>query len=71
MAEDRSAALLLRVWLEDGSDGFRARLTGLDPRADRSVDEGVTVALAASPDAVHRSVRAWLDDFLDPDRDRG
>jgi hypothetical protein len=63
--EDRSGALLVRVWLEDGTDEFRARVTRLGTRIGQSGDEGVTVALASSPDAVFRSVHAWLDEFLD------
>lgn len=56
--------MLLRVWLEDGTDDFRARLTRLRTVAERRPDGGVTVALASSPDAVCAAVRAWLEDFL-------
>jgi len=56
----RSAALVVRVWLEDGPDGFRARLTTGDGNA-------VTVAVAATPEAVVDAVRAWLDDFVAAD----
>lgn len=65
MNENSSGALLLRVWLEDGTDEFRARLTRLRTRAGQTMGEGVTVAVASSPDAVCLSVRAWLDEFLD------
>lgn len=60
MADDRSAALLLRVWLEEGSDQFRARLmaVGSGQGSDR------TVALASSPDDVLEAVRHWLDEYL-------
>jgi len=68
MDEDRSGALLLRVWLENGSDEFRARLTRLGTRRGLSPDEGVTVAVASTPDGVYRSVRVWLDEFLDRTR---
>ncbi len=61
MADDRSAALLVRVWLEDGIEQFRARVTavGLDPS-----DEHRTVALASSPSEVLDAVSHWLDGFL-------
>ena len=60
---DRTAALVVRVWLED-DDGFRARLTGA-PIADGGPDgEEVTVALAATPGEVVEAVRAWLDGFV-------
>jgi len=63
-ARDRSAALLVRVWLEGGPDNFRARLTTGDPASGAEVAGTVTVAVASSPDAVVVAVRAWLDDFV-------
>ena len=68
--EDTSAAMLVRVWLEDGTGDFRARLTRLRTIAGRNVDEGLTVAVASSPDAVCAAIRAWLDEFLDAFGDR-
>lgn len=59
-----SAALVVRVWLEGGPDGFRARLTTRDPAAGTEVDDVITVAVAATPEAVVDAVRAWLDDFV-------
>ncbi|CCG03632.1 conserved protein of unknown function [Blastococcus saxobsidens DD2] len=61
MPEDRSAALLLRVWLEDGTDQFRARVTavGLDES-----EEDRFVALASSPREVVDAVGDWLDGFV-------
>jgi hypothetical protein len=58
VADDRSAALLLRVWVEEGADQFRARLmeVGPGPESDR------TVALASSTEDVVEAVRRWLDD---------
>jgi len=58
VADDRSAALLLRVWMEEGSDQFRARLmeVGPGPESDR------TVAVASSTEDVVEAVRRWLDD---------
>ena len=60
VADDRSAALLLRVWIEEESDQFRARLmaVGSGQGSDR------TVALASSPDDVLEAVSHWLDEYL-------
>jgi hypothetical protein len=58
----RSAALVVRVWLEGGPDGFRARLT----TGDAGAADAITVAVAATPEAVLDAVRAWLDDFVAP-----
>jgi hypothetical protein len=60
VADDRSAALLLRVWTEEGSDQFRARLMAIGPGqgSDR------TVAVASSPDEVLAAVGRWLDEYL-------
>ena len=60
LADDRSAALLLRVWIEEGSDQFRARVmaVGSGESSDR------TVALASSPDEVLQAVSRWLDEYL-------
>ena len=59
MADDRSAALLVRVWLEDGTD-FRARVTAVGREAP---EEDRTVAVASSPREVLEAVSHWLDDF--------
>jgi hypothetical protein len=61
VTDDRSAALLVRVWLEDGADQFRARVTavGLD-----ASEEDRTVALASSPREVVDAVGDWLDRFV-------
>jgi hypothetical protein len=58
---DRTAALVLRVWLEDDA-GFRARLTSAPTAGDRRPGDEVTVAVAATPSEVLEAVRAWLDD---------
>jgi hypothetical protein len=63
--EDRSASLLVRVWLEGGTDGFRARLTSADTSPGADATE-VTVGVASSPTEVLAVVRSWLTTFLDP-----
>jgi hypothetical protein len=69
--EDRSGVLLVRVWLEGGSDGFRARLTALGPGRRDDVGEEWAVALASSPRAVADAVYAWLGDVFGSATDRG
>jgi hypothetical protein len=61
VTDDRSSALLVRVWLEGGTDEFRARVTavGLD-----TSEEDRTVALASSPREVMDAVGNWLDRFV-------
>ena len=61
--DDRSSVLVIRVWLEDGADGFRARLMTVGPRRGRDFRDDVTVAVASSPTAVSEAVRAWLLSF--------
>jgi hypothetical protein len=60
VTDDRSAALLIRVWQEDGVEGFRARLTSTGEPGG----EDHTVALASSPGELLDAVRHWLDGFL-------
>jgi hypothetical protein len=67
--QDRSASLLLRVWLESGTDDFRARLTTLDTSPGEVGDAEVTVGVASSPDEVITVVTTWLEAFLDPGAD--
>ena len=62
--DDRSSVLVIRVWLEDGGDGFRARLTTVAPWRGRDSRDDVVVALASSPAAVSDTVRAWLLSFV-------
>jgi len=60
VADQASAALLIRVWLEEAGE-FRARLlTPADVSAAAPGGE-VTIAVASSPDAVLDAVRRWLD----------
>lgn len=61
---DRSAALLVRVWLEDGAEAFRGRITNMDTSPYPGNARETTIALAASPGDVVDAVRAWLEDFL-------
>ncbi len=62
MVDHPSAALLIRVWLEDAGE-LRARLLTLgDVSAGRPAEE-VTVAVASSLTGVLDAVRVWLDDF--------
>jgi len=56
--EHISAALLVRVWLEEGSDGFRARVTALSDSAAQS-----TLVVTSSPSDVIDAVREWLEVF--------
>jgi hypothetical protein len=61
--DDRSATLILRVWLEGGTDGFRGRVTTVDTSVRHGGGE-LTVGVAASPGELVDAVRAWLDEFL-------
>jgi hypothetical protein len=63
VVDDRSSALLVRVWLE-GAGAFRARLTTLGGATEESPPDEVTVAVASSPRDVLDAVRDWLDDFI-------
>ncbi len=59
---DPSFALLIRVWFEDGPDGFRARLTALRSRSEPGEPSGgVTVTVTTSPGQVMTAVSDWLD----------
>ncbi len=61
--DDRSATLVLRVWLEGGTDGFRGRVTTVDTTVGHGSGE-LTVAVASSPGEIVDAVRVWLDEFL-------
>jgi len=65
LTQTRSAALLLRVWVEGGPDELRGRLAIIDTSDAAMPEEGVTVAVAATPGDVINAVRQWLDGFLD------
>lgn len=61
---DRSAALLVRVWFEDGALTLRGRLTSRDTWPAGTGPPETTVAMAATPEDVVDAVRAWLDAVL-------
>ena len=63
MTDDRSAVLLIRVWLDGEGEAFRARLTAMGLPGD-AVEE-TTVAVAASPSDVVGAVEEWLAQFVD------
>jgi hypothetical protein len=67
--QDRSASLLVRVWLEGGTDGFRARLTTVDTSPGHDDGAELTVGVASSPSDVIRLVQTWLNVFLGPGAD--
>jgi len=60
----RSATLLVRVWLEDGGDAFRARLTSVDTSPGRETAAELPVSVVSSPDEVIAGVGSWLRGFL-------
>jgi hypothetical protein len=63
VAEETSAVLLIRVWLEGEEGAFRARLSGSGGPAGAPPEER-TVAVAASPQDVVLAVEQWLAGFL-------
>lgn len=59
-ASDRTAILVVRLWVEPSADGLRARIT-------RTLDAaGVEQAMstAATPDDICAAVRSWVDAFV-------
>jgi hypothetical protein len=64
VTDERSAALLVRVWWEDGTNEFRARVVSVGLSAH---EEDRTIAIAASPRQVLDAVRDWLDERADTD----
>jgi hypothetical protein len=64
--QDRSAALLVRVWTEGGAEGFRARVTAVDTSGSASGGGDLTIAVAASSGDLLDALRDWLNQFLDP-----
>ena len=62
--DDRSAALVIRVWLQGGTDQFRSRLTAVDIRPGSGGGEEVALPVASSPGEVSDAVSQWLHDFV-------
>lgn len=62
---DRRAALLVSVWVEDGTDTFRCRLTAVDTSPGAGAGQETTLAVTASPSETIATISEWLDDFLD------
>jgi hypothetical protein len=58
-----SAALVIRVWLEDDQQ-FRGRLTARGTWPRSMPDELSDVAVASSPGDVLDAVGEWLESFL-------
>ena len=63
MEQGRSAALLVRIWLERGTGEFRARLTAVDTSGQGGAGEDITLVVAASPGDVMKALRTWLEEF--------
>ena len=58
-ARERSGVLVLRVWIEAGSDEFRARIT-----AENELGSGQRVtAVAGSLEAILEFIRRWVVEF--------
>ena len=62
--QERSAALLVRVWTEGPEGGFRARVTAVDTSGSDSTGEELTVAVAASSSDLLDALREWLEEFV-------
>jgi hypothetical protein len=60
--DDRSAALVIRVWQEGGAQGFRARLSTTDTSPGSDASEQTLVVASSSRDVL-AAVGAWLDGF--------
>ncbi len=57
---ERTGVLVLRVWIEAGTDEFRARITA---ESELGAEERVTV-VASSLDEIIEFVRRWVQEFL-------
>jgi len=68
MPEDRSFALLIRVWFEDQADNLRARVTALAGSSEHDECErkriDMTIAIATTPCEAVDSASEWLDVLL-------
>jgi hypothetical protein len=61
--DDRSAALVIRVWLEGDPHEFRGRVTASGTSPEPGPRKEVTVAVASSPREVLNAVSEWLEAF--------
>ena len=59
---ERTGVLVLRVWIEAGTDEFRARMTAED---ELGSGERVTV-VAGSLEEILEFIRTWVADFVGP-----
>ena len=59
---NRSAALVIRVWHEGDAAHFRSRVSAVDTSAGSASGE-VTVAVVSSPREVLDAVSDWLEGF--------
>jgi len=57
---ERTGVLVLRVWIEAGTDEFRARLTA---ESELGTGERVT-AVAGSLEEIVEFIRRWVDEFV-------
>lgn len=57
---EHTGVLLVRIWVEDGPSGLRARIIGR-PDLDRPEQ---TVAVATTPDEIGTLVARWAEAFL-------
>ena len=64
LSDERSAALVIRVWLEGPTDQFRGRLTAVNSSRGSGANDVLTVALASSPGDVTEAVSQWLQEFI-------
>ena len=69
LRQDRSASLLVRVWVEGEDDEFRARLTSVQTSPGAAGGHETTVGVASSPSDVLALVQTWLTAFLGPSAD--
>jgi hypothetical protein len=64
MDDDRSGALLVRVWIEEGVDTFRCRLTTIDTSPGTGAGGETTLTVTSSPGEAIATVREWLEGFI-------
>jgi hypothetical protein len=61
---ERTGVLVLRVWIEAGTDEFRARIT-----AENELGSGDrATAVAATLDEILEFIRVWVGEFVAGDR---